>query len=337
MSFARKFMMVAVALVAILAIAGCSREVTTVQEVTPAASNCFDCHSDQETYLIAAGFAWENSMHASGRVVARSSSASCAPCHSTDGFIAFTNGDEVVGVDDPTVIHCFACHQPHSNSNFGLRVDDPTALKDGTVYDIGAGNLCANCHQSRRNVNDYVFDGVTLSRYFGPHHGPQTDMLFASNGYEYAAYSYTEKPYHRTLTENGCVDCHFDNSNTYAVGGHSFNMKFTDEEEGSEILNMKACTGCHEDLTDYDFNMVQTDVDNMANELNALLQAAGLMDATGHAMSGVTTSADSAGAVYNYLMVHEDRSLGVHNSDYAKGLLDSSIKFIKGELTPPTP
>ena len=44
--------------------------------------------------------------------------------------------------------------------------------------------------QGRRNVNDYVFDGVTLSRYFGPHHGPQSDMLFGSNGYEYAGYTY---------------------------------------------------------------------------------------------------------------------------------------------------
>jgi hypothetical protein len=334
MTDARKYIMIVVAVVAILALAGCSREITTVQQVTPSASSCFDCHSDQDPFLVSINFAWSNSWHASGRVVARSTSASCAPCHSTEGFIQVAAGEEVVGVDNPTVIHCFACHQPHSEGDFGLRKDDPTAIQDGTVYDIGAGNLCVNCHQGRRNVNDYVFDGVTLSRYFGPHHGPQSDMLFGSNGYEYAGYTYTEKPFHRSLTEDGCVDCHLKYSNTYAVGGHSFNMRSQDEEEGDEILNLGSCTGCHGELDDFNYNMIQTEVDSMATLLNGLLQTAGLMDATGHAQGGVTTSADSAGAVYNYLVVHEDRSLGVHNSDYAKSLLDSAIKFINGELVP---
>ena len=93
---------------------------------------------------------------------------------------------------------------------------------------------------------------------------------------------------------------------------------------------MKACTGCHEGLEDYNYNNVQTDVHDMAMQLEAMLIAAGLMDDTGHAMSGVTTSADSAGAVYNYLIVHEDRSEGVHNSTYAKDLLQSSMDFLSG-------
>jgi len=159
-------------------------------------------------------------------------------------------------------------------------------------------------------------------------------LLYGSNGYEYDGYTYGDKPFHRSMTENGCVDCHYKFSNTYAVGGHSFNMKFTDEEEGDEILNMKACTDCHDGLEDYDYNNVQTDVKAMAGQLEAMLIAAGLMDDSGHAMNGVTTSADSAGAVYNYLMVHEDRSEGVHNSSYAKSLLDSSIQFLQGGIVP---
>jgi hypothetical protein len=132
------------------------------------------------------------------------------------------------------------------------------------------------------------------------------------------------------------VTCHFRYSNTYAVGGHSFNMRAEDEEEGDVVLNLGSCVECHgEDVEDFNLNMVQTEIDSLATELNGLLQAAGLMDGDNHALS-VTTSADSAGAVFNYLFVYEDRSMGVHNAKYARSLLDSSIKFINGELPAPT-
>jgi Zn-finger protein len=324
-------MMILVAVVATLALAGCSREITTVTQELPSASSCFDCHSDEDTYLVAANFAWSNSWHASGRVVARSSSGGCAGCHSTEGLIAVAAGESPVGVDDPTVIHCFGCHAPHSNGDFRLRITEPVPLQDGASFDIGSGNLCSQCHQSRRDVNSYVSGEVKLSEHWGPHHGPQSDMLFGSNGYEYDGYDYGDMIYHRTMTDDGCVDCHFKYSNTYAVGGHSFNMRFEDAE-GEEILNAKACRLCHGVLKDYDVNMVQTEVDSMMTVLHDLLETAGMVDDGGHPIEDFVASADSAGALWNFLIVEEDRSMGVHNSDYAKSLLDSGIKFLNGEL-----
>ncbi|MEJ2722717.1 MAG: hypothetical protein P8181_16505, partial [bacterium] len=41
-----------------------------------------------------------------------------------------------------------------------------------------------------------------------------------------------------------------------------------------------------------------------------------------------TELGDSAGAVWNYLIVHEDRSEGIHNPKYIKSLLQSSIDFM---------
>ena len=59
------------------------------------------------------------------------------------------------------------------------------------------------------------------------------------------------------------------------------------------------------------------------------LEAAGFVDTAGHAISGVVIpSVDSAGALYNYIYVEEDRSFGVHNTNYAVGLLQSSINFL---------
>ena len=33
----------------------------------------------------------------------------------------------------------------------------------GAMYDMGNSNICASCHHSRRDVNEYVVDGVNLS------------------------------------------------------------------------------------------------------------------------------------------------------------------------------
>ena len=56
--------------------------------------------------------------------------------------------------------------------------------------------------------------------------------------------------------------------------------------------------------------------------------------ANGMLPTSVTTSADSAGAVWNLLLAKEDRSHGVHNPKYIVGLLRSAIEYITG---PPPP
>ena len=38
-----------------------------------------------------------------------------------------------------------------------------------------------------------------------------------------------------------------------------------------------------------------------------------------------------AGAMWNYLLAEEDRSMGVHNAKYIMGLLDSSIQYLEGK------
>jgi cytochrome c551/c552 len=245
------------------------------------------------------------------------------------------NGDEVTGHENPTVIHCFTCHSPHSSGDFGLRWTDNVELQNGTVFDLGAGNLCAACHQSRRDVSTYVgtvgTDPVTISStHWGPHHGPQSDMLVGSNGYEYAGYAYNQSS-HRAAVEDGCVGCHQKGATSNnVVGGHTWNMRGLIRDLGGdteEILNTGACLPCH-DVDDFDVGGTQTDIVGLAEELESLVEAAGLWE-DGHPMAGVSTSVDSAGAVWNLLMVEEDRSMGVHNPKYAEALLESAIQFLE--------
>jgi nitrate/TMAO reductase-like tetraheme cytochrome c subunit len=314
----------------IVLVGACDRDVTRVVEKSSSPVYCFECHSDQDLFLVAAERQWENSVHASGNNIDRNS-ASCAGCHTSEGFVErIETGSVAETIENPNAIHCFTCHAPHTNRNLTRRVEDPYPLEDGTLYDLHDANLCVACHHARRDVNTYVSDGVSLSTHWGPHHNNQGDILIGSNGYEYSDYDYVQT-LHRSATKDGCLDCHFAVTSNYILGGHSFNMEF--ETEGGEVHNVAACQQCHATATDFNYKRVRTVVDSMMTELHDLLMTAGLVDASGHPLGGrVVATADSAGAVWNFLMAEEERSHGVHNPNYVKGLLESSIQFMNGTL-----
>src|SRR5512137_575828 len=61
---------------------------------------CSDCHNDS-TLVLAKTLQWEKSVHATGGNYVRATSASCAGCHSSEGFTkriaAGINPDKVTG------------------------------------------------------------------------------------------------------------------------------------------------------------------------------------------------------------------------------------------------
>lgn len=326
----------------ILVFGACTREITHTETVQ-APMTCFNCHSDVDTWLIAAEQQWANSKHASGENTNRSYSP-CSGCHTSEGFKDRIAGTGAGTYANPTVIHCFTCHAPHSNGDFSLRVTAAQTLTNGVSVDIKAANLCVACHQARRSVDTYVAaqDTVTLSSHWGPHHSVQADMLFGTNGYEYAGYTYEDLDWHRNLTQDGCLDCHFRVTRNFVVGGHSFNMRavIADEpevgehQEFTEVLNTGACAACHGTLPNFNRKGIQDSVMTLADSLKSILITAAVIDSSGHPIDKVKISPDSAGALWNFLMIEEDRSWGVHNSKYMLGLLESAIMFMEGSLQP---
>jgi hypothetical protein len=322
-----------VCVVAAASLYACDRTVTYEEQVVQA-STCFNCHSDQDTRLVAAEQQYEFSVHASGTAVSEPNDP-CSGCHTSEGFVQrVETGTIPTTVDNPTAINCFTCHQPHTTGELTRRIEDPVPLANGVSYDLSEGNICSACHQSRRNVNVYVKPAsgrVTLTNRWGPHHGPQSDMLIGTNGYEYAGYTY-EQTNHRSATEDGCLDCHMKKPVNLRVGGHSFNMAFDDGTEA--IVNTGACATCHGTLSDFDLDGVQTETDSLVTDLRTRLVSAGLVSGSTGLPRPVVTSSDSAGAVWNYLLATEDRSKGVHNRKYIQGLLKSGISYIQGALVP---
>lgn len=340
----------AVALLLLVAV-GCEREITgnAQSAAATASSACFDCHSDQDLSLVQARIQYENSIHFEGENVERNHLnapyyRSCEPCHTSEGFLASLAGESTDG-SHFTAIHCFTCHQPHSSTEgLQVRVTSAVSLQDGSTFDRGSANLCAECHQSRRDVTTTVVDLVELDIRFGPHHSNQADMLIGENAYEYENYDYDKSAH--SLAPQGCVHCHMSQSVFETVGGHAFNMR--DDDKGHE--NITGCNddnySCHggtvDDLdhqaeADFDWDGttegIQAEVHGLLDSLQVLLTDAGLIgeDSDGeiHPIDGrVVQTADSVGALYNWLFVEEDRSMGVHNTDYAVGLLQSAINFL---------
>ena len=322
---------------------GCERKVINelAENLANDATPCFTCHSDQNFALVSAEEQWKDSKHASGENIDRnhynsSFYGACEQCHTSEGFLRVVAGEEVES-EHFTAIGCFTCHQPHSKGSLELRVTSAATLLNSAVYDKGSSNTCAPCHQSRVNVDTYVVDNASLSLRWGPHHSNHSDMLLGTNAYEYANYEYDNSP-HTNVTIDGCVDCHMSASGDYTLGGHSFGMY--DEEKDHENKTGCNTSNCHDgdvdefDLAaDDDFDWdgteegVQAEVQGLLDSLEHILETAGLLEDE-HPLSVTVATADSAGAVFNWLFVHEDRSLGIHNTEYAVGLLQSSINYM---------
>ncbi len=298
------------------------------------ATTCGQCHN-----LSSDLFAKIEQYEASGHGILpdhERNGTSCAPCHTHQGFLEVLETGQTVtaaAIENPVRVNCRTCHPIHETytvADYGLRVTDPVTLQTGDVVDFGDGNMCANCHQGRLPDPFPVPGGADIvigSSRYGYHHGPQSNILSGTGGYEVpGSLVYTTPPTaHGYSIDDGCVTCHMAEAFGTAAGGHTWNMTY--DYHGSENDNIAGCETCHPGIEDFDLNDVQTDIQVLLDSLASLMVTAGVQTASGSAVAG-TWSADLAGARINWQMCTEDRSLGVHNSKYVKALLTNSIESL---------
>jgi len=307
---------------------------------------CNQCH-DAPTHHIK-GTAWANSVHAvTTRIPA--GNATCVGCHSGNGFIAKMNGANPITDTTYHSIDCSACHEPHGDTApttaaHLIRNMASVTLVDGTKVTsdmIGEGVLCMQCHQAR--MKSSAVDTTAGSAHFGPHDGPQADMLMGVNGYTYG--QKIPSSAHQYVTTNGCVDCHMQTVPTtdpafLKAGDHTFKTTYTPATGTPEQL-IGACQNCHgEGFTTFNVPMfnfsggsgfagsqdqVQTLLDKLSTMLppNSLVKTSLTIDAT--------WTKPQLEAAYNWLFVTNDGSKGVHNLDYTVGLLQLSIANLQSQ------
>ncbi len=298
-------------------LAGCSSSSndTATAETSVTAADCGACHNESDQIVFAKNIQWATSGHGTGTAYLRGTSAGCAGCHAGGGFTAMiaagVNPDGVeAGQTSPTPQNCRTCHQIHttySDADWALTTTAPVALvATDATYDGGKGNLCANCHQPRREMEAENGMVNVDSTHWGPHHGPQSAMLLGVAGA-----GVTGKPSaHYNMVEDTCVTCHVVN------------------EVHTMTPNVAACQPCHADAADFDIGGTQTEVEELITELEGLLETKGLYH-EGHPVVGEYPE-DEAAALWNYIYIAvEDSSMGVHNPSYTKALLEYSIEALQ--------
>lgn len=316
-----------------------------VMSVTLAAENCAICHDGGHHVFPAQ---WRVSNHATMETV--QTRAGCVQCHNGAGFVNYIKSGKTPATQDLTEkisITCATCHDPHSVQNtHQLRTMDVTLSNGDEVTGAGNGAICMNCHKARQNAVEYTNNYLkNLSTHYGPHHGPQGDVIAGKNAVTFG--QNIESSPHLAATTDACVRCHMypgttdPDGNVILVGSHSFKMS----EDG--VDNVAACTACHGDFgpnfsdklcyingtADLDgdgtANGLQIEIEGLLDQLKALLP----QDADGNVViadSSVTLAEAQAG--YNYFMMEEDRSLGVHNPRFVFGVLKASIEALGGTV-----
>ena len=317
------------------------------------ASVCLQCHDSPPNEI--EGRMWLNSPHDSAYTEIQISdaptpnSSSCAQCHNGAGFVDYAtygkmNQSTYAGIP----LTCASCHDPHDASKpYQLRKVTADTLTNGfSITSGGVGQLCMNCHRSRSSVASSIPKG--WSSHFGPHNGPQTDMFWGQNGYQFGDNSITGLNTHTQLTD-ACVTCHMvsdtlDKKATNLLGGHTWKMSGPDST-GNVVDNTTACQSCHGPITDFDqipapydyagiagngpVPGVQTEVQALLNKLASLLPDS-LVNGTISSSGAKALTPNQLGAYWDYLLVSKDGSFGVHNAKYTFALLTGAIGTVTG-------
>ena len=333
---------IAVFFIGNLFIAGCTKEGPEGKpgldgiDGKDGAESCGLCHNMSE-FLTAKIDQYNNSEHAHGANINRSY-AGCSQCHTSMGFRDFIADGSTTDVSNPTPVNCRTCHPIHesySMDDYGLRTATAVNFMVGDAsYDYGNSNLCANCHQARP-VSPYPVEGgadvtITNARY-GPHYGPQSNMLAGKGPYPIPGSMTYINSAHTNLVDGGCVTCHMSPATGNWAGGHQMNVKHT-TPSGSTAYQYTGClaSGCHSTTAEVTALITpnRTEIAGLLTDLRVRLQTKGLLNDSELVPTPLTMTQMEAAAIMNYKFVYGDHSYGAHNYRYTKALLVNTLEYL---------
>lgn len=157
--------------------------------------------------------------------------------------------------------------------------------------------------------------------HFGPHGSPQTDMFIGAGSYEIPGYTYDRTFVHQNAVSDACVKCHM-------VREVQLHGELQDHAFHNFLPDPGNCEPCHQNLPDFNYQNVQTDIQG---RMDTLAQRFGYAD-----VEAFMADLDTANpgwevwqreAAYALVFVYNDGSKGVHNRDYATDLLQNAIDY----------
>lgn len=313
---------------------------------------CLECHTSelQETVR----FQFNSSAHKAGAIAVdyAGGRASCARCHSHEGFIEFAaTGTVAANISNPSAWDCKTCHGLHEQfetADYAFRLGDPvTLIADGTtVVDEGNNNTCVNCHQSRRNGSYYdsatepatytrTFSGDDATLYANAAVGPNGSVTDNGDGTITVVFDVPTTHVYISSTHAGP---HYGaQANTFVgTGGYTAEAGdvFGAHADGCVMCHMgpasghsfvpedENCTTCHTS------GVPTAAMDAIAARVQALGEALEAIhavhfddtDGSWHPMYASITR-EQFQAFWNFKIVLDDRSNSAHNPVYVKALL----------------
>jgi nitrate/TMAO reductase-like tetraheme cytochrome c subunit len=276
------------------------------------------------------------------KVLASPDRDACKACHDGAGFMNKNNPAYVwPGVGYKSGLTCEACHTgPGKDLLDSGKVQLPFMAK-GDLFNAGAGALCMECHNGRRDVAAEAakFNAATGMRNATgamsyPHYGGA--QLYTGKGaMEVPGITFSTSFGHQSLQDT-CVSCHMPKTKD-GFRSHDFKMDVG-------YLN-ESCGSCHQGLSSFDVNGFQTKIYDMNKKLKQaaidavpgavnVVSGSGRLqfrDADNKEIPMAQVSQKAYVAAYNWYTVYGDKSKGVHNPRYTKSVILESYKYLTGK------
>lgn len=278
---------------------------------------------------------WENSGHAVAVEADNPAEApglreegKCFLCHNGYAYERQTANLGDIGILKGA--SCDTCHVGYGRSLMGKGT---AKIPLGDIKG-GKGALCISCHSGRGKVPDQKS---------APHYSVQTDVLLGKSGAEVKGFDYGRSP-HDGVTDS-CLACHMAEDKK-GVSDHSFKMN------KAQVAN--TCGNCHkfknfnpEAKGDYDGDGkkegIQTEVSGLMGVVKGAIDKkldGGKFTSAGGKIQfedkqakvlASPPSPEVYNAAWNYFLVKNDGSQGVHNPVYTVQLLQQTYKALMGE------
>jgi len=276
---------------------------------------------------------WVGSNH-SNIVLSPAERDNCVVCHDGGAFAEQITEIDQLEREFPVSTDCRACHTGQGNE---LMQSGTVSIPSQENVEAGTGAQCLACHNERKNPTIDDEDRPA------PHYSSQAGIYTGTGGIMAEDFDY-ETSSHFEI-ENTCNACHM----TPTEDGWQSHTFAVDNLEA-------ACGDCHRDITDvnleanadYDGNGEATGFQDETEGLLTLLEEAISESIDGGSFEsshGSVVFTDEAGneiqapneayqAAFNYMLVSNDGSLGIHNPIFVVQLLQQSYSELTGEDVP---
>lgn len=259
--------------------------------------------------------------------------------------------------------------EPRAGHSLQLRLSGDVKMPNGTTVDAAFAAACVSCHANKRTV-DYMQEFLDGKQTRGVHDNSQADVLYGVGAITYGE-PITNSAHLKS--SEACVTCHMaanpvmdpgkdgkagtrDDVKATKIGGHSWNMSgtYTGLANGQQVTdkvvdNVAGCNtkGCHagDPLTSFDVKaeadydgdgsveMVQAEVEGLLTVLAEKLPK----DDKGNIVSSINaqnTTREQRQALWNYQLIKNDKSKGLHNASFAVQVLQKTYKHLVGTDVP---